>query len=60
EMGLNLATSLAKYMLLNEDEERGRFLDNIEKINSSDLRRSAGKYLSRGKYVIVSILPKKK
>lgn len=60
EMGLNLATSLAKYMLLNENEERGRFLDNIEKITSSDLRRSAGKYLSRGKYVIVSILPKKK
>jgi len=52
--------SLARYMLLNEDEERGRFLDNLENITSSDLRRSAGKYLSRGKYVIVSILPKKK
>lgn len=60
ERGLNLATSLARYMLLNEEEDKGRFLDNIEKISSSDLRKAARKYLSRGKHVIVSISPKKK
>jgi zinc protease len=60
EKGLSLATSLARYMLLNENEERGGYLNSIEKINSSDLRQVAGDYLSNGRYVIVSILPKKK
>jgi len=60
EKGLNIATSLAMFMLLNEDEERGRYLENIEKISSSDLRKAAGKYLSKGRYVIASIIPKKK
>jgi zinc protease len=60
EKGLNLAMSLARFMLLNEENIRGSFMDNIEKISSSDLRRTAGEYLSRGKYIIVSILPKKK
>ena len=60
ERGLNLATSLARFMLLNEGDDRGRFLDNIDKISSSNLRKAAGEYLSRGKYVIISILPKKK
>lgn len=60
EKGLNLAMSLARFMLLNEENIRGSFTDNIEKISSSDLRRTAGEYLSRGKYVIISILAKKK
>ena len=60
ERSLNLATSLARFMLLNEVNDRGTFLDNIDKISSSDLRKAAGEYLSRGKYVIISVLPKKK
>jgi len=60
EEGLNIASSLARYMLLNENEERGRYLENIEKISSSDLRKVAGNYLSKGRYVIASIFPKKK
>jgi len=59
ERGLSVATSLARYMLLNEDPERGRYSDNIEKISSSDLRRAAIKYLCQGKYVVVSVVPKK-
>lgn len=59
ERGLSVAASLAQYMLLNEDKERGRYADHIEEINSSDLRRAAAKYLCQGKYVIISIVPKK-
>jgi len=60
ERGLSLANSLARFMLLNENSRQGSYLESIEKLSSSDLRKAAGKYLSRGKYVIVSILPKKR
>jgi zinc protease len=60
EKGLAIATSLAMYLLLNENQERGSYIENIEKLNSSDLRKAAGKYLSKGRYVIVTISPKKK
>lgn len=60
EKGLLVATSLARFMLLNEDLNRGSYLENIEKISSSDLRKAANKYLSKGRYVIVTISPKKK
>ena len=59
EESLNVARSLARFMLLNENPERGSFLENIEKVNSSDLRQAAGEYLGTGRYVIVSIYPKK-
>ncbi|MFP4082698.1 MAG: insulinase family protein [Candidatus Aminicenantes bacterium] len=59
EKGLNVAVSLVRYMLLNEDQKRGKFLDDIDKISSSDLRKVAGKYLGQGKYVVVSIVPQK-
>ncbi len=60
EKGLLVATSLARFMLLNDDLNRGGYLENIEKISSSDLRKAAGTYLSTGRYAIVSIIPKKK
>lgn len=59
EKGLLVATSLARYMLLNEIPDRGSYLENIEKISSSDLRKTAGEYFSQGRYVVVSILPMK-
>ena len=59
EKGLAVATSLASYLLLNENQKTGSYLENIEKLTSSDLRKVAGKYLGRGRYVIVSIFPKK-
>lgn len=60
EKGLSVATSLAMYLHLNEIPDRGKYLDNIEKIDSPGLRKVAGEYLSKGRYVIVTILPKKK
>ncbi len=59
EEGLAIAGSLARYLHLNEIPDRGSYLENIEKISSSDLRKMAGEYLSKGRYVIVTILPKK-
>jgi len=59
EKGLSVAASLARFMLLNEDQKRGKYLEVINKINSSDLRKIAAKYLSQGKYVSVAIVPKK-
>jgi predicted Zn-dependent peptidase len=60
EIGLTIARSLARYMHLNEIPDRGGYLNNIEKMNSSNLRKVAADYLSKGRYVIVIILPKKK
>jgi len=60
ERGLSVATSLAMYMHLNEIPDRGNYLDYIEAITSSDLRKVAGEYLSRGRYVILTIRPKRK
>ncbi|MDH4257762.1 MAG: insulinase family protein [Candidatus Aminicenantes bacterium] len=60
ERGLSVATSLAMYMHLNEISDRGNYLDYIEAITSSELRKVAGEYLSRGRYVILTIRPKRK
>jgi zinc protease len=60
EKGLDVATNLATYLVLNENQRAGSYLENIEKLASSDLRKAAGKYLGAGRYVIVFILPKKK
>lgn len=60
EEGLLIARSLARYLHMNEIPDRGGYLENIEKISSSDLRKVTGEYLSKGRYVIVTVLPKKK
>jgi len=60
EKGLNIATSLARYTLINDLPERGNYLDIINRINSSALRKIAGDYLSKRKYAIVIIRPLKK
>jgi zinc protease len=59
EKGLILALSLATNMLMKEGPDRGRYIENIDKIDSSDLRKAAGDYFSGGKYVVVSIVPNK-
>ncbi|MFB0565336.1 MAG: M16 family metallopeptidase [Candidatus Aminicenantaceae bacterium] len=59
ERGLDVANSLARFLLLNENSTEGSYLENIDKISSSDLRKAAARYLSRGKYIVVSIIPKK-
>jgi predicted Zn-dependent peptidase len=59
ESGLQMAGSLVRYILLNTRESPGRYLDEIGKIDSVDLRKAAAKYLSRGECAMVSIVPKK-
>ncbi len=58
EKGLSVAISLVTHMLLSENS-RTNYFENIFNTSSSDLREAAGKYLSTGKYVITSIIPKK-
>jgi zinc protease len=60
EKGLDIALSLAIHMILKEGDDQGKYLDKIDEISSSDLRKTAGDYLSHGGKVIVSIVPKKK
>lgn len=60
EKGLNVSTSLVMFMLLEEGTTRVNYIENIEKIESSGLRKIAGKYFSQGRYVILSVVPKKK
>jgi zinc protease len=59
ESGLAMAGSLAQFMILREGEAERKFLDNIVRVNSDDLRKTAATYLSRANCVMVSILPKK-
>lgn len=58
ENALNIAASLARYLLMNDIPDRGRYLDRIDAISSSDLRKTAAEYLSRAKYVIINVTPK--
>ena len=61
ETGLLLASSLARHLLLFEDKgDKESFLARIDRVNSSDLRRAAAIYLSKGEGVVVIIVPKKK
>lgn len=60
EQGLQIAHSLVRFMLMNEMSDRGNYLDEIEKLDSSDIRKSAGRYLSQKGKVVVKILPEEK
>ena len=59
ESGLQLAGSIVRHMLLNTREKPGRYLDEIGRIDSGDLRRAASKYLGRTEFAGVSIVPLK-
>ena len=60
EKGLNVAGSLAMFMLLKDEKPRNPYLEYIDEIDSTDLRRAGADYLSREDYVILSVLPKRK
>ena len=61
ERGLNLALGMATHALRNKGRtDRGPYIENIESITSTDLRKAAGEYLSKNGYVIISIIPTKK
>jgi zinc protease len=59
ESGLQLAGSLVRHMLLNTRPDPGRYLDGIEKVDSSALRKAAGRYFGKGEYAAISIVPLK-
>jgi zinc protease len=58
ESGLGLASSLARFMLMNTRENPGRFLDRISRTSSADLRKTASLYFGRGDDVAVCIVPR--
>jgi predicted Zn-dependent peptidase len=60
ERGLHIAYSLVRFMLMNERSHKSSYLDEIEKLNSSDIRKAAGQYLSQRGKVVVKILPEEK
>ena len=60
ERGLAVAGSLARFMLMNEIEERGDYLQHIAEISSTKLRDTAGKYLGQKNYVVIAIMPNEK
>jgi len=61
ETGVLLATALARHLLLTNDlNETGDFADTIGRVTSSKLSDVAAKYLSKGEYVVVAIVPRKK
>jgi zinc protease len=60
ENGLAVANSYARHMHMSEDTIKGNFLDNIENVDSSEIRKAAGNYLTKNDYVIVTIMPKEK
>jgi zinc protease len=60
EKGLALAASLAGYLLMTDGAAaRPSYLDSIDKVKSGDLRKAAGKYLSRSDFVVITVTPKK-
>ena len=60
ESALNLSSASARFLLLNRNPIGGSYLENVEKIGSSDLRRVAGKYLSGKKLAATAVVPLKK
>ena len=60
ERGLSVAGALASFLLLKEGREDKPYLENIDKLRTTDLRKTAAKYFSRGQYVAIAVTPKKK
>lgn len=58
ESGLHLAGSFVRYMLLNTRENPGAYLDAIGRVDSSDLRKAASRYLGRGESAAVAVVPR--
>lgn len=60
EIGLTLARSMAQHLILSNSAAPFSYLENINRLTSSDVRKAAATYFSRNEYVAVSIVPKKK
>ncbi len=59
ESGINLALSFARYMLLSDRPGEVRYLERIDSLRSSDLRKAASAYFGKGEPVIVTLVPRK-
>jgi predicted Zn-dependent peptidase len=57
ELTLNLSVACSRYLLLNRTPVQGSYLENVDKVSSSDLRRAAGKFLSGRKWALLVITP---
>jgi predicted Zn-dependent peptidase len=57
EAALNMSVASARFLLLNRNPLSGTYLESVEKVSSSDLRRVARKYLSGKKWVALAITP---
>jgi predicted Zn-dependent peptidase len=57
ESGLTLAGSFVRHMLLNTRADPGSYLAGIGRVDSSALRRTAGRYFGRTESVAVSVVP---
>ncbi len=60
ERGLNLALSYARYMLTSDNLNKKSYKERMDAIKSSDLKKTASRYLCGKKYVMVAIVPKNK
>jgi zinc protease len=60
EIGLQMAATYSRSLLLSDNLEQVSFFDQLKKIESFELRKAAGKYLRGKKAVMVTILPKTK
>jgi predicted Zn-dependent peptidase len=58
ERGLNIALSLATHAIRSDGANLGSYIENIDKITSTDLRKTAYEYLSKNGFVFISIVPK--
>jgi len=59
EYGSLMAGSIARHLLLTDESERPDYIERIQALTSSDLRKTASRYLSKFQVSIVSIVPKK-
>jgi predicted Zn-dependent peptidase len=57
EAVLNMSVASARFLLLNRNPLLGAYIENVEKVSSSDLRRVARKYLSGKKWALLAITP---
>jgi hypothetical protein len=57
ESGLTLAGSFVRHLLLNTRADPGSYLAGIGRVDSSALRRTAGRYFGRTESVAVSVVP---
>jgi zinc protease len=59
ENGLHVASSLAQHLLMNTQSDRRNYLEQIAGIDSREIRKVADTYMNSGRYVIVTITPKR-